>query len=190
MTRWYNPGMRISAKFTYEDLQLIPPDRNRYEIIDGELLVSPSPDTLHQTILLNLAGELRLHVRKHRLGRVFVALYDVVFSSSTVLEPDVMFVSHARLNIIGKKNLSSAPDLAVEVLSESTAQVDREVKSKQYARHGVPELWLIDPESQMVEMFRLEQGEYELATRLTFGQALISSLFPGWTLPVASLWEP
>src|SRR5439155_1800643 len=175
MTRWYNPGMRISAKFTYEDLQLIPPDRNRYEIIDGELLVSPSPDTLHQTILLNLAGELRLHVRKHRLGRVFVALYDVVFSSSTVLEPDVMFVSHARLNIIGKKNLSSAPDLAVEVLSASTAQVDREGKSKQYARHGVPELWLIDPESQTVEMFRLEQGEYELATRLTFGQALISS---------------
>ncbi len=181
--------MRISSKFTYEDLQHIPPDRNRYEIVEGDLLVAPAPDTLHQTIVLNIGADLRQHVRKHRLGRVFVAPCDIVFTSSTVLEPDVMFVSNARLHIIGKKNLSGPPDLVVEVLSESTAHVDREVKSKQYARYGVPELWLFNPKGETIEIFRLRKGEYELVERLGFGDTLTSPLFPGLRLAVSSLWE-
>ncbi len=181
--------MRISTKFSYEDLQHIPPDRNRYEIVDGDLLVTPAPNTLHQTIVLNLSSELLQHVRKHRLGRIFIAPYDVVFTSSTVLEPDLLFVSRPRLNIIGKKNLSGPPDLVVEVLSESTAQVDREIKSKQYALYGVPEFWLIDPEGKTVEILRLKEGGYELASRLVFGDTLTSPLFSGLSLPIASLWQ-
>jgi Uma2 family endonuclease len=181
--------MRISTQFTYEDLQHIPPDRNRYEIAEGDLLVTPAPDPLHQTLVLNLAAELRQHVRKNRLGRVFVAPCDIVFSSSTVLEPDVMFVSTARLHIIGKKNLSGPPDLVVEVLSESTAHVDREVKSKQYARYGVPELWLLDARGETIGIFRLGKGGYELVERLTFADTLTSPLFPGLRHAVSSLWE-
>jgi Uma2 family endonuclease len=106
-----------------------------------------------------------------------------------VLEPDVIFVSNARLHIIGKKNLSGPPDLVVEVLSESTAQVDREVKSKQYARYGVPELWLFNPKGETIEIFRLRKGEYELVERLGFADTLTSPLFPGLRLPDSSLWE-
>jgi Uma2 family endonuclease len=181
--------MRISTKFTYEDLQHVPPDRNRYEIVDGELFVTPAPRPLHQRIVLNLSAELRQFVRKHRIGEVFVAPLDVMFASTTVLEPDVIFVSQARLHIIGERNLSGPPDLVVEVLSESTAKLDREIKPKQYALYGVPEFWRVDPEGKSVEIFRLKEGEYELAARLGFGETVSSPLFPGLSLPVSSFWE-
>ncbi len=181
--------MRISAKFVYEDLKRIPPDRNRYEILDGELLVTPAPKTIHQRIVRNLALALAQHVRAHRLGEVLFAPYDVVFSPSTVFEPDVLFVSQARLHIIGEDNLSGPPDLAVEVLSESTAEVDREIKPKHYARHGVAEFWLIDPKGKTVEILRLKEGAFERVARLTFGDNITSPLFPGLSLPVAGLWE-
>ncbi len=181
--------MRISTKFSYADLQHIPPDRNRYEIVDGELFVTPAPIPLHQRITGNLHAQLWQQVRRHRLGEVFVAPLDIVFTSSTVLEPDLIFVSRSRIHIVGEKNLSGPPDLVVEVLSESTNKLDREIKPKQYALYGVPEFWRIDPQGKAVEIFRLEQGEYELAARLGFGDAITSPLFPGLSLPVSSLGE-
>ncbi len=181
--------MRISAKFSYEDLQHIPPDRYRYEIVDGELFVTPAPIPLHQRIVMNLGAHLWNHVRAHRLGEVFVAPLDVVFTSETVLEPDIIFLSRARLDIIGEKYLSGPPDLVVEVLSKSSARLDRDIKPKQYARYGVPEFWRIDPEGKTVEVFRLQKDEYELAQHLEFGDALATPLFPGLSLPVSSLWE-
>jgi len=178
-----------STKFTYEDLKLIPPDRNRYEIVDGELFVSPALKTLHQRIVANLLTTLHQYVRQQRLGEVLVAPVDVVFAKGTVLEPDVLFVSTSRLHYIGEDNLSGPPDLAVEVISESTRRLDREVKLKQYALYGVSEYWLVDPEGNTVEVFRLREGEYELAARLGFGDTLTSPLFPGLQFAVASLWE-
>ncbi|MBZ5562678.1 MAG: Uma2 family endonuclease [Acidobacteriia bacterium] len=187
--QWYNPAMRISAKFSYEDLQHFPPDHNRYEIVDGELFVTPAPIPLHQRIVMNLGAHLWNHVRAHHLGEVFVAPLDVVFTSGTVLEPDIIFVSRARLQIIGEKYLAGPPDLVVEVLSKSSSRLDRDIKPKQYARYGVPEFWLIDPEAKTVEIFRLQGEEYELAQRLEFGDTIASPLFPGLNLPVSSLWE-
>jgi Uma2 family endonuclease len=181
--------MRISTKFTYEDLKLIPPDRNRYEIVDGELFVTPAPRTLHQRIVGNIFAALHPHVRRHRLGEVFVAPYDVVFALNAVLEPDVLFVSSPRLHYIGEDNLSGPPDLAVEVISESTKRLDREVKLKQYALYGVGKYWLVDPEGNTVEVFRLREEAYEPAECLGFGDALTSPLFPALRLAVASLWE-
>jgi len=181
--------MRISTKFTYEDLKLIPPDRNRYEIVDGELFVSPAPKTLHQRVVANLLTMLHQHVRRRRLGEVFVAPVDVVFAKGTVLEPDVLFISTSRLHYIGEDNLSGPPDLAVEVISESTKRLDREVKLKQYAVYGVSEYWMVDPDGNSVEVFRLQGEEYELAEHLGFGDTLTSPLFPGLKIAVASLWE-
>jgi len=181
--------MRISTKFSYEDLQHFPPDRNRYEIVDGDLFVTAAPIPLHQRIVGNLFAELREQVRRYRLGEVFVAPLDVVLTAETVLEPDIIFVSRSRLHIIGEKNLSGPPDLVVEVLSESTARLDREIKPKQYARYGVPEFWRVDPEEKTFEIFRRKEGEYELIERLIFGQNLTSPLFPNFKLPLSSLWE-
>jgi len=181
--------MSISTKFTYEDLKLIPPDRNRYEVVGGELFVTPAPRTLHQRIVGNIFTALHQHVRQHRLGEVFVAPYDVVFAPGTVLEPDVLFVSTSRLHYIGEDNLSGPPTLAVEVVSESTRRLDREVKLKQYGLYGVSEYWLVDPEGKIVEIFRLAEEGYQLAERLGFQDKLTSPLFPGLELAVASFWE-
>lgn len=181
--------MRLSTKFTYDDLQYIPPDRNRYETVDGDLLVTPAPIPLHQAIVGNLFAALHEFVRRHRLGQVLVAPCDVVLSPHTVLEPDLLFVSRSRLHIIGAKNISGAPDLVVEVLSEPTAHADRHVKPKQYALYGVLELWLIDPEARTMEIFRLRDGAYELAEHLVSGQDITSPLFPGFSLALDSLWE-
>jgi Uma2 family endonuclease len=101
----------------------------------------------------------------------------------------VLFVSTSRLHYVGEDNLSGPPDLAVEVISESTKRLDREVKLKQYALHGVNEYWLVDPEGNIVDGLRLREGEYELAERLGLGDTLTSPLFPGLKLLVASLWE-
>jgi Uma2 family endonuclease len=181
--------MGISTKFTYEDLKLIPPDRNRYEIVDGELFVTPAPRTLHQRIVGNIFAGLHQYVRQHRLGEVFVAPYDIVFAPGTVLEPDVLFVSTSRLHYIGEDSLSGPPDLTVEVISEGTKRLDREVKLKRYALYGVREYWVVDPDGNSVEVFRLQNGEYELAERLRLNDSLTSPLFPGLKLAVASLWE-
>ena len=101
----------------------------------------------------------------------------------------MLFVSSSRLHYIGEDNLSGPPDLAVEVLSESTKRLDREVKLKQYALHGVSEYWLVDPEGNIVDVHRLKEGEYELAERLGFGDTLTSPLFPRLKLSVTSFWE-
>jgi len=181
--------MRISTKFTYEDLEAIPPDRNRYEIVDGELIVTAAPIPLHQRIVLKLGSKLLDFAEKHHFGQVYVAPLDIVFTRSTVLEPDLLFISNDRLHIVGEKHLTGPPDLVVEVLSESTARLDRDVKPKQYALYGVPEFWLIDPNGKTVEIFRLREGAYELAARLNYKNSLESALFPGLRLPVSSLWE-
>lgn len=181
--------MRTSPKFTYEDLQQIPRDSWRYELVDGELFVTPAPIPLHQRIVGNVFGQLWQHVRQHRLGEVFVSPCDIVFTPITVLEPDVFFVSRARFHIIGEKNLSGPPDLVVEVLSEFSTQLDQDIKFKKYAQHGVPEFWLFDPPGKTLKVFRLKKRKYELIEDLGFGDTLTSPLFPGLTLSISSLWE-
>lgn len=114
---------------------------------------------------------------------------DVVLAESTVLEPDILFVSRSRLAIIGEKSLAGPPDLVVEVLSQASQRLDREIKPKQYALYGVPEFWRIDPEEKTVEILRLVEGAYELAAHLRFGDEITSPLFSGLSLPVSSLWE-
>ena len=181
--------MPIDTRLTYEDYCLLPNDGKRYEIIDGELLVTPSPLTRHQLVVTNLVFYLVDFVKKHGLGVVYAAPLDVVFSPYDVVEPDLLYVSKARLDVVTEKNLQGAPDLAVEVLSDSTARVDRTVKLKLYARFGVAEYWLIDPMRLSAEIYRLDSESFELALQLQAGDALTSPLFPGFTLPLRSLVE-
>ncbi|MGH9326607.1 MAG: Uma2 family endonuclease [Terriglobia bacterium] len=181
--------MHVSTKFTYDDLQSIPPDRNRYEIIEGDLFVTPAPVPFHQIILGNLYLALSQWVEPRGLGKVLFAPVDVVFSFSTVLEPDLIFISRDRLHIIGEKNVSGPPDLVVETLSESTAHVDRGVKLKQYALSGVREYWILDPEMKTAEVYRVAETGYELLARYAAGESLSSPLLPGFALPVTHLFE-
>jgi Uma2 family endonuclease len=183
--------MSILNQLTYEDLQYTPADSKRYELVEGELFVSAAPILLHQIIAGNLFAILWQYVRERRLGRVFIAPCDIVFAPSTVFEPDIFFVSAARSHIIGEKCLTGPPDLVVEVLSEGSARLDRQIKFKQYALYGVPEYWLIDPYGRTLQIFRLhgDERQYGPAQLLGFTDTLTSPLFPGFSLPLASLWE-
>src|SRR6266498_4123278 len=134
-----------ALRFTYEDYLLLPEDR-RYEIIDGDLFMTPAPGTPHQRIVGNLYLRLRQHVDDSGLGEVLCAPCDVVLSPTDVVQPDILFVAAARLSIIGEKYISEAPDLVVEVLSPSTAERDQDLKMKLYARFAVREFWIADPE--------------------------------------------
>ena len=181
--------MLIDIRLNYEDFCLLPNNGKRYEIIDGELFVTPSPLRRHQIVLANLLYYLIDFVKKHDLGTVYPAAFDVVFSAYDVVEPDILYVSKARASVVTEKNIQGAPDLVVEVLSESTAKIDRTTKLKLYARYGVLEYWVIDPVIYSVEIYRLVPNGYELAAQLDSSQSLSSPLFPGFTLPLSRLAE-
>ena len=142
-------------KFTYQDYCLMPEDK-RYELLGGIFFVTPSPSVMHQRVAANLEAIMRDFVRKNELGEVLDAPLDVILSPYDVVQPDIIFISHARSSIVTEANIKGAPDLLVEVLSPSTKERDYTIKKKLYANHGVRELWLVNPMSQTAEVFDLE----------------------------------
>ena len=147
---------------TYADLEPLPEDiSQRHEIILGELFVSPSPVPHHQLVSSRLQAALFNHVVERSLGVVLAAPVDVKLSEYNVVVPDLLFVAHDRLAIVGPKAITGAPDLVVEILSPSTTRQDRVRKLALYATHGVPEYWLIDPGGKALQVLTLVDGRYE-----------------------------
>jgi len=181
--------MPVDIRLTYEDYCLLPNDGKRYEIIEGELFVTPSPSFLYQTIVTSLTSYLYSFLKDHPLGRVFVSPFDVVFSQFDVVEPDILYVSKARASVLTEKNVQGSPDLVVEVLSQSTAKIDRTTKLKLYARFGVEEYWIIDLEGPSAEVYRRTMGSLDMAEKLAAKDSISSPLFPRFNLPLQKLIE-
>ena len=178
-------GARI--KFTYEDYCNAPEDK-RYELHDGDLVVVPSPKEQHQDSVGSLYYFLRAFVLGRELGRVYIAPFDIVFSNHDVVQPDVIFVSNDRLDIITSDNIQGAPDLVIEVLSPSTAHRDRTFKRALYARHGIREFWLVDTDAHTIEVLRLEEGSYQAVGTYNAGQTLTSPTLTDFTLNIDDLF--
>jgi Uma2 family endonuclease len=179
-------------KLTYEDLRHMPEDGKRHEIIEGEHHVTPSPASKHQFIVANLLTIVGPFVREHELGRLAGAPLDVVLTDTDVVQPDLLLVAQAHLDRITEENLQGSPDLAVEILSESTRRRDEVTKRHLYERHGVPEYWIVDPVVETLKVFRPgEDGRYQRAAELSLETAdvLTSPLFPGLEIPLAELFE-
>jgi Uma2 family endonuclease len=140
-------------RWTYADYCRIPPDRNRHEIVDGVHFVNPAPTPAHQTVVGRLFVQLVARISDAGLGRVFVSPIDVHLGRGSVVQPDLVVVLERNLAVIGEKKLCGAPDLLVEVRSPGTARYDRRIKLSRYARAGVREIWLVDPEQCLVEQF-------------------------------------
>jgi len=179
---------RPTLPMTYHEYALLPQDRNRYEVLDGELYMTPSPTYLQQHIVTYLASMLLEHVSARKLGEVLTAPMDVLLSESNIVQPDVLFIRTNRVPARDAKNITVAPDLIVEVLSPSSVEQDRETKKAVYARHGVPHYWIIDPQARTLEMYSLAVAQYELAAELRGDATATSPLFPGLTIPLARLW--
>lgn len=176
-------------QWTYEDYLLLPEDGKRHEIIEGEHSVSPAPNRKHQRVVTRLASDLDRWARDQRFGEVYVAPFDVVFSELDIVQPDVLFFSRTNLGVLTEANAQGAPDLVVEVLSESTRKRDLTIKRKLYARYGVREYWVVDPELETVTVFR-GAGELGKVAELAAegGDQLESPLLPGLALPLTELF--
>src|SRR5438094_7241370 len=181
--------MVIGTRFTHADLLVMPDDGKRREIVDGEWFVTPSPLSKHQLIVSRIAAALFLYLNAHPIGKLFTAPLDVIFGDYDVLEPDLLFVLNEHRGII-QDWVRGAPDLVIEVLSPSTARQDRGPKLKAYARFGVPECWIVDPDQQAVEVYRLTRQVYELAQTLRDQESVTSPLLPGFALAVGELFQP
>jgi Uma2 family endonuclease len=137
---------------TYDDYAALPDDR-RYELIWGEIMMSPSPNIGHQAISRTLVKLILTRVERTRAGFVYDAPCDVVLDAHTTVQPDVIFVSNERKRIITDENIQGAPDLLVEIISPGTEDRDRLVKTRLYRESGVREFWLVDREARRITMF-------------------------------------
>lgn len=143
-----------STRLAYEDYVELPDDGNRYEIIDGELFVNPAPVPRHQMIVANLLSALHHYLRQHGGGCVLTSPIDVLLGPGNVVQPDLIIITSANGSVVQEKNISGAPDLTIEVLSDSTRRKDEIAKRKLYDQAGVAEYWIVDPELEMVKIHR------------------------------------
>lgn len=172
---------------TLRDLRALP-EGTAAQLIDGALVMSPSPTFRHQHIVAQLQFALTRYVRERDLGHVLGAPLDVVFSETHSFQPDLVFVSKARFGIIAEEGLRGAPDLVAEVLSPSTAYYDLTIKREVYERFGVTEYWILDPKRETVEVLALRGDAYEPAASARHEGTAASALLDGFTVDLADLF--
>ena len=175
-------------KFTYEDYRTTPEDK-RYELLDGDLLMTPAPNLKHQRVQVRLGSRLERFVEERALGEFFFAPCDVVLSNHDVVQPDLLFVSRERAHLLSDgAAVQGAPDLVVEILSPATAGRDRGYKRALYAKHGVQEYWLVDPVDETIAIHRLRDGALVVAHTFGCGQTLRSPLLAGFELDLDAVF--
>lgn len=179
-----------SSHLTIEDYVLFPDDGKRHEIIEGDHYVTPAPRTKHQRVSGRLFVKISGFAAPRRLGEVFAAPFDVVLSDENVVQPDLLFVTTARTAIVTEDNIHGAPDLVIEILSESSRKKDEVTKRKLYERYGVREYWIVDPELETVKIFKLEQEAYGRAIEISkeAKDVLTTDLLPGFELSIAEIF--
>ncbi len=185
----------ISVRLTYRDILALPDDLLRHELIDGEHIVSPAPAIRHQRILRNLTVRLAVHLAAHPRGEVFFAPVDVLFSKHDMVEPDLLYISNERKQLqLDAKRLNGPPDLAVEVLSPSMRKLDETRKLHLFERFGVSEYWIVDPDSETVQIYRLVNDRLVLSASLscemgTDVRHISTPLLPGLMIPLNQIFE-
>lgn len=176
-----------TVKLTYEDYRKTPEDE-RYELIEGELILAAAPNMAHQMTQGNLGSPMHTYVRTEKLGYVFFSPCDVVLSEYTTLQPDLVFVSTENAGIITDANIQGAPDLVVEIISPSSTGRDWVTKRDLYARYGVKEYWLIDPVNRTLWVMRLRDGYLELSDTLYEGDTLTASTIKGFSVSISDIF--
>jgi Uma2 family endonuclease len=183
------PDKILPPELGYEDFWELPDDGNRYEIIDGKLYVTPAPAVRHQILVSRLDNLLTRHLEGTGAGHVFLAPIAVILGPHRQVQPDLLFVSRQRNKLITSKEVTGAPDLAVEIVSPSSRRTDRTVKSAAYADSGISWYWIVDPDDRTVEEYRLESRKYHLIRSWKETDVFEPALFPGLTVPLDDLFD-
>jgi Uma2 family endonuclease len=185
--------LKTRIKFTYEDYKSLPEsETKRYELLGGELVMVPSPSFKHQLVSGNLELPLRNFVDENELGIILHAPFDVVLGEGKgreVVQPDILYVSKQRSQIITEEEIRGAPDLVIEILSPATADRDRTYKRTLYARHGVKEYWIVDPEAKTVEVLVLGKSGFERAAAYGEADRLRSPLLSGLEIKLEEVFQ-
>jgi Uma2 family endonuclease len=181
------PGMKL----TYDDFLLFPDDGKRHELIDGEHYVTPSPNTKHQRVSGNLYFFIRAWLEDHPIGQVFYAPFDVVFSRFDVVEPDLLYLSNQRVaEIVTTQHVTGAPDIVIEIGSPGTRKRDETIKRRLYERSGVSEYWVVDPELDVVRVYRRAGDSFARPDELSkeAGDVLSTVHLSGLEIPLARVF--
>ena len=178
-----------AVKLTYEDYRAAPGDE-RYELLDGDLIMVAAPNLKHQRVQFHIGRELGNFIVEHDLGEFFFAPCDVVLSDTNVVQPDLLFVSREREHLLsGGDNVQGAPDLVIEILSPATADRDQGYKRELYGRYGVTEYWLVDPIAETVSIHCQRNGALTIARTFSREQTLRSPLLAGLELHLNDIFS-
>lgn len=174
-----------TRRLTYRDFVRFPDDGRRHELIDGKHCVTPSPSFRHQRLVMRLARAFWDYLDLHPAGEMFCVPVDCVMSPFDIVVPDLLLIDNDQTDIVTKKNLRGAPALIAEINSPSTKSRDRRQKRELYARAGVREYWIIDPDANTVTVFRrTPEGEFPMVATLhaTTADSLTTPMLPGFAL--------
>jgi Uma2 family endonuclease len=172
---------------TYDKYSLLPDDGKRYQVIEGELIASLSPNFRHQDTVWRLGNRLRSYADAQSLGIVIGAPMDVIHEPQTIVQPDLLFIRHENFGIIGDI-IKGAPDLCIEVLSPSTGLHDRHTKKSVYARCAVREYWIVDPIRESVAIYDLNEGAYILRAEASGDTFVASRVLTGFETPARTIF--
>jgi Uma2 family endonuclease len=182
---------KIEPLMTIADLEAMPDDGNRYEIIEGELFVSRAPGLTHQIVSDNIVFLVRNYLELNPIG-VVVSTPGLILSDYSGVIPDIVFFSNkTREKIVSGERLISAPDLLIEILSAGSENIrrDRVAKRQLYAKHAVPEYWLVDHDQRVVEIYLLRAASLELTATLQNDDELSTTALPGFSCATNQIFK-
>ena len=174
---------------TVEDYRLLPDAGPRYQLIEGDLYMAPAPNRYHQEISGNIFLLLAKYLEKHPIGKLYTAPFDVYFDEINVHQPDLVFVSKKNRPILTYAGAEGAPDFLVEILSPKTAELDKKPKRRVFARSGVKELWIIDPDAMLVHVYFLQKDAERPAKTYSEKDAFTSPHFPGLKIKGSTIFK-
>jgi len=176
---------------TVDHLDLMPDDGNRYELLEGEIYVSRAPGLTHQRVIGNIYLALRLYLETTPIGEV-LSTPGVIFDQFNGVIPDLVFISNELKDRIGTgEKITEAPELMIEIVSpgKENAERDRLVKRRVYAKHGVKEYWVADPEARTLEIYRLKHRSLALVATLAGKDEITTPLLPGFACTVNQIFN-
>ena len=175
--------------FTVEEYRAMPSGPPYYQLVEGELIMSPSPNFYHQIVARNVFRILDDYVRQKRLGEVLFAPVDVFLSDQNVFQPDIFYVSNANNKLIQPDGVHGGPDLVVEIVSPSNGPLEKKRKRPLYARHGVREEWLIEPELEQIHRYDFAADAAKPVRIVDSDESFETPLLPGLVVSASEVFK-